>query len=361
MTKRLRFLLVTCAGLLGLALAAPALAAYQPQMWIQQSSYKPGAAATVGVVVAADPNDDATAHASLFSPAGYANNLGQAPGTTLGRALLFVKANDLAGSIVGLTGSIAVGDPAQFQTASQACTGSPISQHVWVLSASFQGQTVQIPAFVNVVGPYVVQQICVPPPQNFALHAQLVVLNYTINGVFTNAPSSSGYQWAADFTPYAGTVPNTAATTEFRSYVGLPSSLTFKRAKSKSSVVTFTGKLAIAGLNPAGIRLDLYQSTKPQPAPNFTLATAAGLFGSATKNPVRTRAIKSNGKYSVTRKRPKGKKKTLFQIRFEDYLLVPSTGDKCQGPSPSGLPIPCNGTTLAPLTSNAIAVAAKGR
>ena len=47
-------------------------------------------------------------------------------------------------------------------------------------------------------------------------------------------------------------------------------------------------------------------------------------------------------------------------MRFENYLLVPSGGDNCEGASPSGLPIPCNGTTLAPLTSsNTITVAPK--
>ena len=355
MKKRLRLLLITCAGLLGLAFAAPALAAYQPQLLVQQSSYKPGAATTVGIVVAGDPNDDATAHASIFSPAGYASNLGQAPGATIGRALLFVQSPDLGGSIVPLAGRIVVGNPADFQATSQACTGSPVSQHVWVLNASLQGQTLQIPAFVNTVGPYVVLQICLPPPDNLPLHAKLVVANFTINGVFTNAAASNGYQWAADFTPYTGTIPNPAGTLEWRTYVGLPSSLTFKRVKSKPSLVAFAGKLVIAGLNPAGVKLHLYSSTKPQPAPNFTLGTAAGLFG--TGKFARTKAVKSNGKYSVSRKRPKGKKKTLFQMRFEDYVLLPSGGGNCEGPSPSGLPIPCAGTSLAPLTSNAIAVA----
>jgi hypothetical protein len=352
MTKRQRLLLVAFAGLLSLAFAASALAAYQPSLTVQQSSYKPGAATTVGFVVAGDPSDDATAHASIFSPAGYGNNLAQAPGTAIGKAILFVKANDLGGAILPLTGGITVGNPADYQGAqTQQCIGAPVSQHVWILNASLQGQAVQIPAYVNVVGPYVVQQICLPPPANFPLHAQLLVASYTVNGVFTNASSRNGYQWSADFTPYSGTVPNPSGTIEFRSYVGLPSSLTFKRAKSKSSLVTFTGKLSIAGLNPAGVKLHLYSSTKPQAAPNYSLGTAAGLFG--TGKFVSTKGVKGNGNYSITRKRPKGKKR-YYQMSFENYLLVPSGGDNCEGPSPSGLPIPCNGTTLAPLTSAAI-------
>jgi hypothetical protein len=356
MTKRSCSLVAACAGLVGLAFAAPGLAAYQPQLTVQQSSYKLGAATTVGFVVAADPNDDPTAHVSIYSPDGYASNLGQAPGAAIGKALLLVQSADLPGGFAAVSGSIAAGNPADFQTASQACIGT-VSQHVWVLTGSVQGQSLQLPFYVNTVGPYVVQQICLPPPENLPFHAKLVVANFTIKGVFTNAAASNGYQWATDFTPYAGTAPNSAGIIEYRSYVGLPSSLTFKRAKSKASLVTFTGKLAIAGLSPAGIALNLYQSPKPQPAPNFSLATLAGLLGSAPKNPVRTKGLKRTGKYSITRKRPKGKKRTIFQMRFEDYLLRGPAGEHCLGASPSGQAIPCVDTTLAPLTSNPIAVA----
>ncbi len=99
----------------------------------------------------------------------------------------------------------------------------------------------------------------------------------------------------------------------------------------------------------AGRVLGCPHHTKAQPAPNYTLGTPNGLFG--TGKFASTKGVKSNGKYSIARKRPKGKKNTFYQMRFENYLLVPSTGDNCEGPSPSGLPIPCNGTSLAPLTS----------
>jgi hypothetical protein len=356
MTKRFRSLVAACAGLAGLAFAAPGLAAYQPQLRVQQSSYKPGAATTVGIVVAAQENDDPTAHVSIFSPDGYASNLGQAPGAAIGKAFLVLQSPELPGGFVPVSGSIAAGNPADFQAESQTCTGSP-SEHVWVVDASVQGQQLQLHVFVNTVGPHVVQQICPPSPDSLPFHAKLLIANLTIKGVFTNAAASNGYQWAADFTPYAGAAPNQAGTIEYRSYVGLPSSLTFKRAKSKASLVTFTGKLSIAGLTPTGVKLDLYQSPKPQPAPDFSLATLAGLLGSAPKNPVRTKALKKTGKYSITRKRPKGKKRTIFQMRFEDYLLRGPAGEHCLGASPSGQAIPCVDTTLSPLTSNPIALA----
>jgi hypothetical protein len=119
------------------------------------------------------------------------------------------------------------------------------------------------------------------------------------------------------------------------------------------------GALHIEGLGPAGVKLHLYSSPKTPPAPNFSLGTAAGLFGFGKF--VRTKAVKRNGKYSITRKRPKGRKRTYFQMRFEDYLLRLQSGESCEGPSPSGQTIPCNGETIAPLTSSMIRVAPRKR
>jgi len=357
MKKRLRLLLVVCAGFLGVAFAAPALAAYQPDLTVQQSSYKAGAATTAGFLVTIDPSDDPTAKMTIFSPAGYSSSLTQAPGTVIGKALAYVKANALGGTILPLAGNVVVANPADptLMAASLRCTGSTTNQHVWLLDTSLQGQSIRIPAFVNVVGPYVVQQICLQSPVDPAntFQAQLIVANYSVKGLFTNASSRGAYQWSADFTPYVPgtTTVNPTGTVEWRTYVGLPSSLTFKKAKSKKSQVALAGTLAIAGLNPSGIRLHLYSSTKAQPAPNYTLGTVAGLFG--TGKPASTKGVKRTGKYSITRKKPKGKKR-FYQMRFENYLLVPSTGDNCEGPSPSGQPIPCNGTSLAPLTSTTI-------
>ena len=357
MKKRFRLLLVVAAGLLGVAFAPSAMAAFTPDLTVQQSSYKVGAGTTAGFVITSDPANDPIAKMTIFSPAGYGNTLSQAPGTTIGKALAYVRAGALGGTILPLAGNVVVGNPADpaLMASSQVCTGKTTNQAVWILDTSLQGQSIRIPAYVNVVGPYVVQQICLQSPADPAntFQAQLVVANYSIKGLFTNAPTRGGYQWAGDFTPYVPgtTTVNPAGTVEWRSFSGLPSSLTFKKAKSKPSQVAFTGALTIAGLNPRGVRLHLYSSTKAQPGPNYTLGTVTGLFG--TGKFVSTKGVKSNGKYSITRKKPKGKRR-FYQMLFENYLLVPSSGDNCEGPSPSGLPIPCNGTSLAPLTSAAI-------
>ena len=219
-----------------------------------------------------------------------------------------------------------------------------------MLNTSLQGAAIQVPDFINVAGPYVTQEICLTPPATTPFQAQVILANFTINGAFTNGASAGPYQWSTDLTPYSGTVPDPASTVEVRTYVGLPTSFTLKRAKSKPSVVKFTGKLAVAGINTAGLKLDLYYSTSQKPAANFLNPSLVGLTGK-TKKPARTKGLKANGTFSITR--PKVKKKTYFQARLEDeWTLVGG----CQGPSPTGLPIPCLEELLSPTNTNQVAV-----
>lgn len=346
MKNSLRLLLLTVVGTVGLAFAGPALASFAPYLTVEQTSYKVGAGTTVDFVIGSDPADDPIAKMQIFSPAGYSATLGHAPGTKLGTAFAVVKAGALGGALLPLSGDVVVGDPnnATLKAASLACTGvATPNQEIWVLDTSLQGQAVQVPAFVNQVGPYLIQQICLPAPANAVFQAQLIGADYNVKGVFTNASTKGGYQWDGVFTPYNGLAPNPAGTNEWRTYVGLPSTLTLRRVKSKPSVVSFAGAFSIAGLNSAGIRLDLYAGAKAQPAPNATL-------GGTGKRVVRTKRLKSNGKFTLTR--PKVKKKTFFQMRFQNYGIAPP----CDGPSPTGLPLPCGGTDLAPLTSAQIKV-----
>jgi hypothetical protein len=344
MTSSLRMALLACASFVGLALAAPAVAAYNPSLTIEQSSYKLGAPATIDVFLAVPKDDDATAKLTIFSPGGYSANLTASPGTKIGKVVAIVKANQLAGALLTLSGDVVVANPADpaIVTAAGQCTPGVTNDTIWVLNASLQGQTINIPVFVRKVGPYVTQTVCFSPPQTAAFGAQLVLADFTVKGIFTNAAARNGYEWAGIFTPYLTTgAPNPAGTVEWRTYVGLPQTLTFKRVKSKPAIVTFTGVLTIPGVSSSGIFLNLYSSKKAQPAPN---AVSAG----TGKRVTRTKKLTTSGKYTISR--PKVKAKTFFQMRFENF------GIDCIGPSPSGLPIPCNGEDLAGMDSSQIKV-----
>jgi hypothetical protein len=335
------------------ATAPSAATAYTsaPELAVQQGSYKAGAATSPGFVIVSDQTNPATAKITIFSPSGYTSALTQAPGTTVGKAYAIVIAGSLGGAPLPLSGPVVVGNPADpnLQAASTQCRGTPSNQEVLVLNTSLQGTSIQVPDFINQVGPYVTQEICLPPPATAAFQAQLVLANFTINGLWTNAASPGSYQWVGDYTPYNGTVPDAASTVEVRTFLGLPSSFTLKRLKSKPSIVKLGGKLAIGGVSPAGLKLNLYYAATAKPAPDFRNPSAVGLLGKGKR--ARSKALKSNGSYGFTR--PKVKKKTYFQARLEDEWTL---ADGCQGPSPTGQPIPCLEELLSPMTSNQILV-----
>ena len=350
MSKSIRLALVVGACFAGLAFAAPSFAAYTPSLIIEQSSYKVGAASTVDVFLAMGQNDDPTAHMAILSPAGYSANLTAAPGTKIGSVVARVKAKALGNALLTLAGDVLVANPTDptIQAASAQCTKTTTHTAFWVLNTSLQGQTVAIPVFVDKVGPLVAMQVCLPSPDipeamgGAKFGAQLFAADFTVKNVFTNAGTKGGYEWADDFTPYTpGTAtPNVPGTQEARTYVGLPTTLTLKRAKAKRGFA-LAGQLAIAGVSPAGIRLDLYSGKKAQPAPN---AVSAGTGKRIARSPV----LKSTGKFTFTR--PNVKFATFFQARFENYTT------DCSGPSPSGQPWPCREERIAAVTSNQVKV-----
>jgi hypothetical protein len=353
MKKSIRLALLAGACFLGLAVAAPALADYRPSLIMEQTSYKLGAPITADVFLAIPKDDDATAKVTIVSPNGYDANLAQAPGTEIGNVTAQVKAKAAGDAVFTLGGKVIAGDPANstLQAAALRCTGNAAHAAIWVLNASLQGQTIQIPDYVDKVGPLVTQQVCLPSPDvppamgGAVLGAQLFRADFTITHVFTNAGTRGGYEWAAIYTPYvAGPsgAPNPGGTTEARTYVGLPSSLTLKRAKAKKGL-KFAGQLTIAGLDPSGVRLGLYAGKKAKPAPN-------AISGPKGKHVATSAKLPKSGKYTLTR--PTVKFATYFQARFENYTTP------CTGPSPTGQTIPkgCREERIAAVTSNQLRV-----
>jgi hypothetical protein len=350
MKKSIRLALLSGACFLGLAFAAPAFSAYDPSLIMEQSSYKVGRATTADVFIAISPDADPTAQLRIFSPAGYTASLTAAPGTKIGTVVARVKAKALGGALLTLAGDVLVANPADptIQAAALQCTHTATHTTIWVLNTSLQGQTVAIPVFVDQVGPLVVQTVCLPSPDvpeamgGAKFGAQLFAADFTIKNVFKNAGTSNDYEWAGIFTPYTpGTAtPNPAGTLEARTLVGLPMSLTLKRVAAKRGF-KLTGQLKIAGVNPGGVKLDLYAGKKAGPAPN-------AVSGGTGKRVARSAKLPASGKYTLAR--PNVKFATFFQTRFENYTT------SCTGPSPSGLPVKCREERIAAVTSNQVKV-----
>ena len=350
MKHSFRLALLVCASFVGLAFAGPALAKYDPSLTIEQTSYKLGAPTSVDVFIAISEDADPTAKLTIFSPVGYSANLGAAPGTKIGSVIAIVKAKALGGARLPLLGDVVVANPADptIVAAATKCTQTPTHSTIWVLNTSLQGQTVAIPVFVDSVGSLVTMQVCLPSPDipeasgGAKFGAQLVLADFTVKGVFKNAGSSDSYEWAGDYTPYTpGTpTPNRAGTVEWRTYVGLPTSLTLKKMKAKKGF-KLVGQLKVAGVSPQGVRLNLYSSKKARPAPN-AIASGTG------KRTARTAKLPKTGKYSMTRRSVKFA--TFFQVRFENY------GTQCTDNLTGVPPVPCAGEDIAAVTSNQLKV-----
>jgi hypothetical protein len=219
---------------------------------------------------------------------------------------------------------------------------------VLVLNLSLQGQApTPFPVFVNTVGPVTTFQICVPYPEISSSNpsgVRILLLDATIKGVFRNASSANGYEWATVFTPYNPTtkLPNPAGTIQWRTYVGLPSSLTLKKVKAKRGF-KLTGQLKVTGLNPVGVNLNLYSSKKARPAPN-------AVAGGTGKRAGRTAKLPRTGKYSMPRRSVKFA--TFFQTRFENYSTDCTNPDAIPGVPP----VKCIGEDIGAVTSNQVKV-----
>ena len=276
MKKSIRLALLGGACFLGLAVAAPAFSAYDPSLIMEQSSYKLGAATTADVFIAIDPDADPTAKLTIFSPVGYNANLTAAPGTKIGNGRRPREGEGArrraAARSPATCSSPNPADPT-IQAAATQCTGTDHAQHNLGPEHEPAGPDGRDPGLRR-PGRAARRAAGLPA---LARHSRgdragrssarsSFAADFTIKNVFTNAGTNGDYEWSGIFTPYTpGTAtPNPAGTLEARTLVGLPSSLTLKRVAAKRGF-KLIGQLKIAGVDPKGVRLDLYAGKKAGP------------------------------------------------------------------------------------------------
>lgn len=219
MKRRITTVAVGVVAIAGTVALPSAVAAYtSTKLEVTQSG------ATTVAKISASPDDDPTAAARVFAPAGTRLTTNQAPGTRIGTAKASAKALGLAGADVPLTGSILVAAPGQVPLASQnACLQGVSPLATWIMALDAAGQMANFPLFLvattgptTALGPAYVQ-ICLPPPDvpesqgGAPFGLKLYGATLSITGVFS--PVSLG-AWIAFWTPYtpgAGT-PNVGGT-----------------------------------------------------------------------------------------------------------------------------------------------------
>ena len=224
----------------------------------------------VNVKATLSPDDDPTASVRIFAPAGTQVTTTQAAGTVLGPVQAVVKALDLGGADLPVTGQLAVAAPGQIPAAiQQACLQAVQPTATWVMTLGAAGQTLPpLPAFFiatagNPLGAGYIQ-ICLPPPDvpvgtpgRATFGAKLYSADLTINGVFGSSVGS----WVSFWTPYrpglgqvnvAGTVASPA--------VVAPGAITAaaRRAGRAGRGAIVTGRVTQGGAPRAGAAVTVF-------------------------------------------------------------------------------------------------------
>ena len=222
---------------------------------------------TTGVTVRAtlSPDDDPTASVRIFAPPGTTLTTNQAAGTVLGPVSAVVKALDLGGADLPLTGNLIVAAPGQITPAQQAaCLGTTTPLASWVMVLSAAGQTLPVPTYLvattgaqAALGPAYIQ-VCLPPPDvpvgtpgRATFGAKLYNAQLTIAGVFSPGTGT----WVSFWTPYRpglGQV-NAAATIAAPAVIASGAVTAAARKAGRRGVgATVTGRVTQGGAPRAG-------------------------------------------------------------------------------------------------------------
>jgi len=326
----------------GLVLAQGAFAANTGTISVSHDPMVLAGSKSTTIHVTLPQADDAIAAINIYAPSGYAANLSQAPGTTIGTvdATAF---SHTAGIPVPLSGNVVVANPASFAQQSAQCAGVPASAAVWLLNLAIQSQTIQVPAYVNPTAgaeqalgaekisvcltPWDVPEALGGAPQG----AQVLDVRFTVNGVFTTPASGSLLRWDTLFTPYTpGTgKPNLAGTFEARAFVPLPLVLGLHPTYvPKTNTFRLNGTVTEGGL----------------PVPNLTVHVSRGIAPARLTQQSSTRTG-SNGAYR-TAGHLKPRRTTYFRVNASMPEHAFAAG--CQSPAPPTVaPGGCVSATLS--------------
>jgi hypothetical protein len=256
MKPRLTSIALGLASVAALLAVPAAMAAYtSPKLEVTQTG--------TGVIVKASlsPDDDPTARVAINAPPGTRLTTSQAPGSVLGPVRAMVKALDLVGADLPLSGQLVVATPGQVSAANQtACIGSSTPLATWAMVLSAAGQTLTVPAFLlsqpaSQLGPAFIA-ICLPPPDvpagtpgRAVFGAKVYSAELAINGVFSRVASGA---WISSWVPYnpgAGTANVAGAVVAPAAIAPGAVSLTARRAGNGA---TLAGAVTQSGQPRAG-------------------------------------------------------------------------------------------------------------
>src|SRR5437588_2442722 len=283
MRRSVRLTVLAGAAALALAVVALAAASYTPSMGIFQSTYKPGAAGAVTVVVAQEQADDPTAKITIYVAPDYTLTLGQAAGTQIGSVVAHVQVLDLGPKALPLTGPVKADNPAS-NVVNPCAPGT--HEAVWTLNAALPGQPANpIPVYVDhttgaeAAFSSLKLTVCfrdpnlpAGDPRRSPNGTKFLDAAFSVKGVFTNPTSAGNQLWRSLFTPYTpGTgAPNAAGTREAQGVVPMPYNISIKRIrKARLGFFRLAGTVNVAGTAPTGVGVLLFAGVRGKSGVNF--------------------------------------------------------------------------------------------
>jgi hypothetical protein len=295
MRRRIWTIAAGLAALAALIAVSAAVAAYtSPTLGVTQTS------AATTIKASLSPDDDPTASVRIFVPTGTQVTTTQAPGTNLGPVAAVVKALDLGGADLPLTGQLVVAAPGQVPAEAQsACLQSTVPLATWVMVLTAAGQTLTVPTYLVVssgaqaaLGPAYIQ-ICLPPPDvpsgtpgRATFGAKVYSATLGVTGVFSPVPTGAWVAFWTPYTPGAGTV-NVAGTVA--SPAAVASGAVRLAARSVGSHLrgaAVSGQVTQAGQPRAGATVTLFAGAKANRLKKVARKTVntTGSFGFVVKS-----------------------------------------------------------------------------
>ena len=279
MRRAVRVAVLAITGVLALAFAGNALAAYQPRVIVFHQFPRLSDGGGTALFFSTDRADEATAKLTIYAPSSYQANISQAPGTQIGSAEATVQARAVSPDVfLPVQGTIQADNPANWAPQAVACTGTASHANVWLLVLTASGRQLQVPIFVDPAAggeaafASVKLQVCLPPPDipeasgGAAFGAKVVEAELVFNtGVFTTPGSRNLFVWHTYATPWSNFRPpvNAAGTVQARALVSLPItiSLTVRYDKRRKQAV-ISGTISAEGLDLSGERLQLFSGRR---------------------------------------------------------------------------------------------------
>lgn len=337
MRRRTRSTTLAVVTVAVLALAGIASAAYTtPKLSVLYSGN------VTRIVASASVNDDSTARAAIYVPAGTSLPGALTPGTKVGTVNAQVSALALGGALLPLTGDINVAPPGAVPAASQtACIGAEVPSATLLLVLQAAGQTINLPAYLiatagaeTALGPAKLV-FCLAPPDipvasgGATFGAKFLSADMSLTSIFGAVGSGA---WVGIWTPWqAGNGQINAAATVASPALIAPGAVTLTGRKVKGQRVV-AGRLTQGG---AGF------------------ASRVQIWGAVGKASFKLlKSVTSTGTGAFTYTVPKASKATSFQAR------VVAAGRTSAGACATltTLPAPCVNATLNGFTARSKAV-----